>query len=92
MAELRLIYLQVLKLKQRLVEAKEQIRKPSPGMNAAPDAGAGNGSPSSCFSSVLPLAGDFGVEGDAEHMHDYDFNSYMTMMEWEVLNDHSMEL
>ncbi|XP_074562220.1 homeobox-leucine zipper protein HOX12-like [Curcuma longa] len=85
---------EVLNLKQRLVEAEEQIRKLSPGMNAAPDAGVGNGSPSSCFSSVLPLAGELGVEGEAEltYMHDYDFNSYMTTMEWAAFNDHSVEL
>ncbi|XP_042453219.1 homeobox-leucine zipper protein HOX12-like isoform X1 [Zingiber officinale] len=86
---------EVLKLKQRLAEAEEQIRKHSPGVNAAPDdAGVGDGSPSSCFSSVLPFAGEFGVGGGAEltYMHDFDFNSYMTVMEWAVCNDHSMEL
>lgn len=82
-----MIQLQVLKLKQRLVEAEEQIRKLSSGMNAAADAitvAGSDGSPSSWFSSVLPLAGELGTEGEAElmFMHDHDFNNYMTIMEW----------
>ncbi|KAG6509683.1 hypothetical protein ZIOFF_027683 [Zingiber officinale] len=77
---------EVLKLKQRLVEAEEQIRKLSSGMNAAAHAitVADDSSPSSWFSSVLPLAGELGAEGEAElmFMHDHDFNNYMTIMEW----------
>ncbi|WOL17632.1 hypothetical protein Cni_G26425 [Canna indica] len=81
---------EVLKLKQKLLEAEEEIRKISPGTNAA--SGGNANSPSSSFSAVSlqPLgAGEFGrVEGGADFMciHDYDYINYM-MMEWANLYD-----
>ncbi|RWW04130.1 hypothetical protein GW17_00032661 [Ensete ventricosum] len=79
---------EVSKLKEKLLEAEEEIRKLSLGTGGAGASGSnaerGGSSPSSSLSTVShhPLVGEFGVEGEADLMNiqEYNFNSYM--MEW----------
>lgn len=76
---------QVLKLKEKLSEAEESIRKLSGAANGASagggDGGGGGGSPTSSFSTVTyhPLVGEFGVDGEVDLMYvpEYNFNNYM---------------
>ncbi|XP_072978924.1 homeobox-leucine zipper protein HOX12-like [Typha angustifolia] len=78
---------EVLKLKERLVEAQGEITKLSAGVNGPSGGGGGGGgggSPSSSLSTVTyrPLVGEFGVEGEADFYMD-DYNNYPNYtMEW----------
>lgn len=66
----------MLNLKLRLWEAEDEIRKLSLGMTAT----AGDGS----RVSLPPLAGNFGVDGEAGLMcmHEYEFNDGMSILQW----------
>ncbi|RWW04129.1 hypothetical protein BHE74_00004452 [Ensete ventricosum] len=73
---------EVSKLKEKLSEAEEEVRKLASGMNGASGGNAesgGGGSPSSCFSAAsLQWQQE---EAELMCINEYDFTNYM-MMEW----------
>ncbi|CAL9084255.1 unnamed protein product, partial [Musa textilis] len=72
---------EVVKLKEKLSEAEEEVRKLSSGMNGASggNAESGGGSPSSCFSAAsLQWQQE---EAELMCINEYDFTNDM-MMEW----------
>lgn len=69
------------KLKEKLSEAEEEVRKLASGMNRASGGNgeSGDGSPSSCFSAAsLQWQRE---EAELMCINEYDFTNYM-MMEW----------
>ncbi|CAL9755179.1 unnamed protein product [Musa acuminata subsp. burmannicoides] len=72
---------EVSKLKEKLSEAEEEVRKLASGMNGASGGNgeSGDGSPSSCFSAAsLQWQRE---EAELMCINEYDFTNYM-MMEW----------